>query len=356
MRTGSLVVVALSLSMFACDETPKIITTPTPEEQEPDTARPDASRPVVKDAAVDARRDPPEDDEEEPEVDAAKPDPTKPDGAKPDATKPDATRPDDPPASRDAGVADADVAEPEPGSGSLPPVTSVADAGPYEVTILMNTGPNRGWVVHPKELGKDGVKHPLFTWGAGAGTNASNYRDHLTHWASHGFVIEAHASTGDGTDHKKALDYLIAQNEASGSPFFGKLDTSKVASGGHSQGSISTFAMADDPRLTTTLHVAGGSFDGNGSSKLKKPTAYILGASDTLATPNGQRDYTATKVPVFMTVMDGVDHIAAARQGLAPITAWLRWHLAGEDERKAQFLGADCEFCKGKYKSMSKGF
>jgi hypothetical protein len=343
MQSRSLVLVALSLALLACDETPKIITTPRPEgeEREPDAARPASG----KDAAVDAKPAAPDDEQdEEPDtkVDAAKPAPAKP---------------------GDASVADAEapVAEPDAGSagtgmGSLPPVTSVADAGPYEVTILMNTGPNRGWVVHPKELGKDGVKHPIFTWGAGAGTNASNYRDHLTHWASHGFVIEAHASTGDGTDHEKALDYLIAQNEASGSPFFGKLDTGKAASGGHSQGSISTFAMADDPRLTTTIHVAGGSFDGNGSSKLKNPTAYILGAGDTLATPNGQRDYMVTKVPVFMTVMDGADHISAARQGLAPITAWLRWHLAGEGERKAQFVGTDCEFCTGKYKSMSKGF
>jgi len=61
-------------------------------------------------------------------------------------------------------------------------------------------------------------------------------------------------------------------------------------------------------------------------------------------------------VPTFLTVMDGVDHIQAARAGLGPIIAWLRWHLAGEEKLKELFLPADCEFCRGKFKSQNKGF
>lgn len=169
-------------------------------------------------------------------------------------------------------------------------------------------------------------------------------------------MIEAHASTGTERDHKGALDFLIAENSRQGSPYYQKLDVTKVAYAGHSQGSISTFAAAGDPRITTPIHVAGGSFDGQGGSKLKKPTAYICGGADTLATPNAQRDYTGTTVPVFMTVMDGVSHVNAARVGIPAIIAWLRWHLAGEVERKSQFIGPSCEFCKGKYVSKSKNW
>lgn len=108
--------------------------------------------------------------------------------------------------------------------------------------------------------------------------------------------------------------------------------------------------------FTTTIHVAGGSFDGKGPSKLKKPTAYICGGGDTMATPNAERDYESTTVPVFMTVMDGVSHIEAARIGWPAMIAWLRWHLAGESERRAQFIGPACEFCTGKWQSKSKNW
>ncbi|MET0341249.1 MAG: hypothetical protein ABW252_09610 [Polyangiales bacterium] len=255
--------------------------------------------------------------------------------------------------------ADSDAGDDPPASGggrTLPPVTSVDGNGPFAVTIDQNVGPNRGWVVRPTDLGKDGIKHPIFIWGAGAGTNASNYRDHLSRWASHGFVIEGHASTGSARDHKGALDWLVAENGRQGSPYYQKLDVSKVAFGGHSQGSISTFAASDDARITTTIHVAGGSFDGMGGGKLKKPTAYLCGQTDTSATNNANRDYTGTKVPVFMTVMNGINHIYAAREGLPASTAWLRWWLAGETERKEQFIGASCEYCKGKYVSKSKNW
>jgi len=258
-------------------------------------------------------------------------------------------------AGTDAGPGPGPDAGPQPGGGSLPPVTSVEVNGPFPVTIEQNVGPNRGWVVRPTNLGQNGLKHPIFTWGAGAGTNASNYRDHLTRIASHGFVVEAHASNGNGSDHRGAIDWLVAQNNNRNSPYYQKLDITKIASGGHSQGSISTFAMADDPRLSTTIHVAGGSFDGNGYRKLRNPTAMFLGQNDTLATPNGERDYQRSTVPTFLTVMSGVDHIQAARQALGPTVAWLRWHLAGETERRAQFVGANCEYCRGKYRSQSKG-
>jgi alpha/beta superfamily hydrolase len=168
--------------------------------------------------------------------------------------------------------------------------------------------------------------------------------------------VEAHASTGDGTDHKGAIDWLLEQNSKAGSPYYQKLDPKRIAAGGHSQGSISTFAMADDPRLLTTIHVAGGSFDGNGYRTLRRPTAMICGENDTLATPNAEVDYEKSTVPTFFTVMDGVDHIQAARQGLGAIIAWLRWQIGSEPERKSMFIGPNCDFCTGKFKSQSKGF
>lgn len=247
---------------------------------------------------------------------------------------------------------------PDPPAGSpLPPVSRIDADGLYAVTIERNTGPSRsGWVVRPTNLGQDGVIHPVFIWGPGAGTGPSNYKFHLRRIASHGFVVYSQTSTSSGGEMTEAIDWLIDESQRSGSTYYQKLDTGNIGAGGHSRGSVASFAVADDPRLTTTIHVAGGSFDGNGSDNLRNPAAYICAEEDTLATPNCRRDYTNTDVPVWFTVMDGASHTSAARDGLPMIVAWLRWHLAGETERRSMFVDPSCEFCGPGYETQYKNW
>jgi hypothetical protein len=249
--------------------------------------------------------------------------------------------------------------DPEPPPfGTLPPVNSVDADGPFATTVTQSTGPSRNaWVVRPTTLGPNGLKHPIYLWGPGGGTSASNYEFHLRRLASHGFVVFSQTSTGNGTEMAAAMDWLATENNRSASPYYQKLDLSKIGAGGHSQGSITSFAVASDPRLSTTIHVSGGSFDGNGYRNLRKPTAYMCGGADTLAISNCNRDYENTNnVPVFYTVMANVDHISAAREALPAMTAWLRWHLAGETFRRDQFLTPNCAFCTGKWSSRSKNW
>ncbi|HEX3139839.1 MAG TPA: hypothetical protein VHQ87_07280 [Rhizobacter sp.] len=246
---------------------------------------------------------------------------------------------------------------PPPTGGTLPPVSSVDADGPFATTVTQNTGSSRnGWVVFPTNLGANGLKHPLFIWGPGAGTGPAEYEFHLRRLASHGFVVFSETSSNSGSEMTAAITWLIAENSRAASPYYQKLDTTKIAAGGHSRGSVATFAIASDARLTTTLHISGGSFDGNGPNSLRKPAAYICGGSDTLALPNCERDYTNTRVPVFFTTMASVDHIQAAREGLPAITAWLRWQLGGETFRSDNFLATNCAFCTGKWSSKSKNW
>jgi len=243
------------------------------------------------------------------------------------------------------------------GGGTLPPVNSVDADGPFTTATDTSTGPGRNaWVARPTTLGANGLKHPIFVWGPGAGTGPSNYEFHLRRIASHGFVVYSEVSTGDGSEMRAAITWLINENNRAGSPYYQKLDTTKIAIGGHSRGSLSAFGAASDARITTSIHVAGGSFDGQGSSNLRKPAAYICGEADTSATPNCERDYRATTVPVFFTVMDNVDHINAARSGLPAIVGWLRWHIGGEVARRSMFIGAGCDFCSGMWVSQSKNW
>ena len=147
--------------------------------------------------------------------------------------------------------------------------------------------------------------------------------------ASHGFVaIAAVSMVGDDDDVLSAnLDWLLAENARPGSMLFGKLDATKVAAGGHSIGAVNAFLFADDPRLTTTLHV----------EKL-------------------EADYAAATAPVFLTRITGADHVSATRDGLPMIVAWLRWQLGGETERGAMFLDAAGEFRNAPYVSESKNW
>jgi hypothetical protein len=237
------------------------------------------------------------------------------------------------------------------GSGKLPRVTSTEGAAPFTVTRLTSAGPG-GLLVYPSELGKDGAKHPLFVFTPGAGTSATQYQDHLDRWASFGIVSYGVARmVGDGSEVKAGVDWLIAQNSEPSSPLYQKLDISKVGVGGHSGGSLSVFAYLPDPRVTTTIHIAGGSMDGSGASKLRGPALFLCGTADVSAS-NTDRDFQTSTVPTFYAKLQGADHVGAARAALPASVAWLLWHLAGQgDQWKKEFLESGGKFQTGIYVS-----
>lgn len=236
-------------------------------------------------------------------------------------------------------------------AGGLPFQMDVNTKGTYAVTTDQRAGAN-SWVFRPTDLGKDGVKHPIFVFGCGATSTPSQYVDHWTMVASHGFVvISPNNSSVDAPAMKASLDWIIAQNDVKDSPYYQKLNTKKIAMGGHSLGSIATFDQeAMETRLTTTIHIAGGSFDGMGSSKVKTPTAYMCGQMDQdIASPQCKTDFDNVKnQPTYFVQLAGVDHVGAARQALPGIIGWLRWYLNDED-RKSMFVGPGCDFCKDKW-------
>jgi hypothetical protein len=247
----------------------------------------------------------------------------------------------------------------EPGTpnGSALPLTSNTDADGQYPTTIDTLSSYRIW--RPTTLGANGVKHPIFVWGPGGGSQASSYDFHFRRLASHGFVIIAPSTfTSSGATLKAALTYVIGLN-ASNATYQGKLNTTKVGMGGHSIGSTATYdAEQSETRLTTTIHVSGGSFDGQGPTKVKTPTAFMCGANDTLAGSNCTRDFQNTRVPgnpTFFTMVANTDHIQAARNSLPAINAWLRLYLNGETQRKADFAPGG-SYTQGKWKSQTKNW
>jgi pimeloyl-ACP methyl ester carboxylesterase len=234
--------------------------------------------------------------------------------------------------------------------------------GPYQTRQNLSGGPSgASGLFYPTNLGADGFNHPIFLWGCGGSSRPSNYASHMNRIASHGFVVIAEVSriNGNGVTLKSSLEWIIKENTRPQSIFYQKLDTSKIALGGHSIGSVNAFAIADDPRLITTIHVAGGSLDEQGTEALKliHPAAYICSQNDSFGNVEKARaDYAVTTVPVFFTVMSGVNHVAATAEGLPAIVAWLRWFLLDETEHRQKFLDPRGEFCTDKFVSQSKNW
>jgi hypothetical protein len=245
---------------------------------------------------------------------------------------------------------------------ALPRVTTTDGPGPYKEVVKVKSTPPGGWMIYPKDIGKDGVKHPLFVFGPGGGTTPSTYESMGMHWdryGSYGFVIYVlPQSTGDGADMKKGLDWLIAQNDEMSSPLYQKLDTTKVCAAGHSQGSVTTFDFMPDPRVTTTIHISGGSFDGKGPSHLSKDTMFLCGPDEPadVAFPQCEGDFKNSTVPTFYTNIKGSSHLTSGRLGWASVIAWMLWHLAGHDEWRKEFVEPAGQFQMGIYKSQVKNW
>jgi pimeloyl-ACP methyl ester carboxylesterase len=243
--------------------------------------------------------------------------------------------------------------------------------GPFSVMTMGGAGPSRNaTVLYPRDLGKDGLKHPIVVWDNGAGqTGLSIYGDLLNHLASHGFAVyAANSATDGGKELVDGLDWMTAQAAQSGSPFYQKLDTSKTAAMGHSQGSIATFAIAADPRLKTTIHLSGGTnpdiAEGHATlPNLKNPAAFICGepGGDGLIVGDTASEWCAydfehTDVPVFLAQIKGASHISAPGMTSGACAAWLRWQLMGDTTMRDQFAGDDCVLCKRpNWMTKSKG-
>jgi hypothetical protein len=237
--------------------------------------------------------------------------------------------------------------DPAPG---FPPVSDLKAAGPYTPAMIAGSGPGGGYTVfHPQELGPDGLKNPIATWGNGA-TTVPGLFVLLPHLASHGFVIIASDNAFvTGEELRAGIDWLFDQNTDSSSMFYEKLDTANVASFGYSLGSLGTFEIADDPRLTTTVHISGGAMNKAVVPNLKHPTAFFCGDASDIAYANCESDFELATVPVFYGVFPG-DHLGILGAFAEPInevvTGWFRWRLMHDDTLESMFVGPDCTVCK----------
>jgi hypothetical protein len=242
------------------------------------------------------------------------------------------------------------------GGSTFPPVTDFAAPGPFQTTRAAEA---ECTINRPTTLGEQGRKHPIIIWGNGTGASPATYQAVFAHWASHGFIVAAAntSNSGSGTEMIACLDWVIQQNGASGSPYFGNVDPGHVGASGHSQGGAGTLMAGRDARVTVTAplqpYVAFplGGFQSTSIGAQKGAMFLQSGSADTIATPsaNQQRIYDTTNVPVFWGTLQGATHTGTAIGSIGgyrgPSTAWFRLHLMGDESARSLFYGASCGLC-----------
>ncbi|MET0341523.1 MAG: hypothetical protein ABW252_11030 [Polyangiales bacterium] len=259
-------------------------------------------------------------------------------------------------------------------TGVLPPITDPGAKGPYAIQVQQNLeGLSTHILIAPRELGRDGVKHPVVVWVNGAGQGSSAYRAMLDNVAAHGFfLLDDKQSTFDVapevTAQRAAIDWAIVQAQKVGGPYYGKIDPTRIAIAGQSLGSVSTWGNVGDRRIKTSVHIAGGLLgnpqrvDEGWIKGMHAPAAFLCGDRDTNGLPRVRRDFDGAPptVPVYFGLLAGVGHTDeftkpnGGRWGRV-VVAWLRWQLAGDTTFAKSFQGTSCEFCKGDWTAKKRG-
>jgi hypothetical protein len=203
-------------------------------------------------------------------------------------------------------------------------------------------------VVWPKE------KVPVITWGNGTCAQPEGYGALLRYVASYGyFVIAANSRwVGSGTEQMRALDYAAAANMDSSSPYYGKLDMSRVGAMGHSQGGSSTVSAANaDSRILDAI-VFNASDSG-----VNKPYLAVSGdmditgytASSMASAINGASiaaAYLYYHNPAGMGSLKGhLPLMLSPERVVKPTVAWWEMMFRSDAASKNYFVGATCLLC-----------
>ena len=264
---------------------------------------------------------------------------------------------------------------------------SLAPVSAQQVGAPSGTGPHpaiaesraelpRHTVYRPLEWPRGSV--PLYVWGnGGCSGNGLAHAAYLRQIASQGYVIVALGVPGGGAPAPadgssdatqasqmiEAIEWAERETARDGSPFYRRIDVTKIGVGGHSCGGLQALSVSHDPRIDTTLVLNSGIYNqpGTGRSRIQVeksqlarlhgPALYLTGGPSDVAHPNASDDVTRIdRVPVFfgsLPVGHGGTFSAPDGGDWAKVSArWLDWHLKADGDASLDFAGPDCRLCK----------
>lgn len=230
------------------------------------------------------------------------------------------------------------------------------------VEVMEKVGADGGGILaYPKDMSTDpNVKHAVVIWGPGGGTEPGAYMGMIKRLASHGFVVLALSSSpGDASKAIAAINWLEEKNNLDYGVLSGKLDMNKVGCSGHSMGGLeSEQALIKDKRVIAAMLNNSGDLGHTAMSYVspEKHIGIVYGEKG-MERPNAEADYNnnAVKAPACLIQMTGGPmnseggwgHGSGAWDGVPATVAWMRWHLGGETERKADFVGTSGKYING---------
>ncbi len=246
-------------------------------------------------------------------------------------------------------------------------------SGPHGVVIETNCSPGiaKGTIFRPADL-KGKEKFPIFVWGeGGCSQNGLSNATAMAEIASHGYFVIADGmpkgrgniamGNGDMTAMGAPLiayiDWAIAENGKSSSPYYQSLDTKKISTNGFSCGGLMAIGTVGDPRITAWGVTSSGMARVNDDfyKLVHTPVLFVEGGESDVAYAGGTKGYeTISKmdVPVMWFSKDighGGDLFKPNGGDFTKIIlAWLNWTLKGDESAtgKGLLLGANCPYCR----------
>jgi hypothetical protein len=257
------------------------------------------------------------------------------------------------------GMSDAGGGDPGSPAQMLPAITDYTKDGPFKTMVEPNMGPGSNYTIYrPDPLGENGFLHSPITFGPGISTSCAPggllnvYTTLLTHLASHGFVTICVNSIGGGPGDpanvkamQDGLEWLIAQNSESGSMYEGKLAVDRAIASGYSIGATASTELASHPAIMTVVSIHGHNTMGDPHGPI-----WLTTGTDDVIDDNRATLKTLTEAPAIMTALpighlDVPTEIGANGRYIAPITAWLRYWVNGDQGAKDFFFGDSCKVC-----------
>ncbi len=259
-------------------------------------------------------------------------------------------------------------------------VVEEGGTGPYKAIMKEDPSLKAHTLFVPQDLSKFSKKQqlPVLVWGNGACANSPfEHYKFLNEIASYGYIVlatgyfpnegERYRGPMSTTEQQiESIDWIIAQNADSKSPYYQKIDVKNIAVAGMSCGGLQTLYNCADPRIKTLMICNSGLFNESNAgsavggmpmppkSKLKEihsSIIYILGGETDIAYSNGMDDFhRIDHVPACATNFP-VGHggtYAQPHGGEFSVVAlaWLNWQLKGDKEAAKMFKGPDCQLSK----------
>ena len=228
--------------------------------------------------------------------------------------------------------------------------------------------------VYPQSMLQSDQAFPLVNLGNASNTTAYDLIEAMDHLASWGFVVIGNMDkqTGSGLSISQTLDEFLGLVARPDNQFFGKIDTTKIAIAGYSQGAYGAVMAATAypnshlykavylcscPQKQLGINFKWGTTD---FAKITAPLLMLAGTGDwdsKIISPEeafqANFDETTGTFPVLAARHTSKDHEEMGGEGDAYMTAWFSYFLKGESAAGRAFVGDDAEILMNKDRWMN---